>query len=106
MTNKEIVLEFYAKSQKPIAGEEDGYLQYRIYKGGRYGSFMRGHGGSIMIIKLSDDCIVKTNDLWAMTECWTKTIPNNVLEGTFINDWTEYQKYKNMTDEDIESYIY
>jgi hypothetical protein len=106
---KKVALVFYVKSQKAILHteeeQENGYLQYRIYNGLRYGTFMQGHGGSIMVIKMSDGRIIKTNDLWAMQECWTKTIPDTVLEGTFINDWTEYQKYKNMTD-GIESYIY
>jgi hypothetical protein len=108
-TEKKVVLVFYIKSQKAILHaseeQEDGYLQYRIYNKLRYGTFMQGYAGNIMIIKLSDESIIKTNDLWSMQNNWTKTIPDSVLEGTFITNWTEYEKYKNAS-QGVISYIY
>ena len=97
---KKVEVVFYIKSLKTILiddeKQEDGYVQCRIYNGLRYGTFLQGCGGQLITIKLSDNRIIKTNDLWIMNDRWSKTIPDTVLEGTIIKD-----SYKDFT-----SYIY
>ena len=113
MYEKEIEIEFWIKSHNPILyyGEKpiEGYILCRIYKGGRYGSFLRGYGGNIMIINFEDGSIIKTNDLWIINESWVKILPPNVLTGEIEKDYKKCLQRIEETEEtniNIKSYIF
>ena len=98
-----LVERFYVKSKKPILvnGEHnttEGFVECRIYRNGRYGQFLRGCCGRTIIIILDNGRIIKTNDLWYISESWTDTICGSDMTGKIIDDYREVPKYK---DEDI-----
>jgi hypothetical protein len=89
---------FYTESNKHILvgdeKQENGYIECRLYQNGRYGPFLRGCCGRIVIIELENGYVIKTNDLWYIAESWTKSISGEEMTGKIIDDSTEVSKYK------------
>ena len=88
---------FYTESKKHIlVGDEkpeNGYIECRLYQNGRYGPFLRGCCGRIVIIELENGYVIKTNDLWYIAESWTKSISGEDMTGKIIDDSAEVSKY-------------
>ena len=75
---------------------DNGYHKCIIYKNGPRNSFMKGCGGSEMIITISNGWKIKTNDLW-YERFYTELDPNVLIGSVSLNNNNE------ITDE---SFIY
>ena len=108
MNNTQIAIKFYVVSDKHILvngeSQKEGFIECRIYNGGRYDTYLRGCCGRHIIILLEDGRVIKTNDLWYISESWTESIYGGELVGKIVDDSREVPKY---LDKDIhEQFIF
>jgi len=68
------------------AGRESGWRRRIIYES-RHVRGKLGYNGSLQLIKLSDERIVVTNDLWESVDKvdWVRSVPNDALTGVKLS---------------------